>query len=408
MEQKTELVLDDFFRDTLLKDQDDPFFSREKLELGIERYKGLYKDYEEKISLFFGYFHFKLNSLFEFWNTKFRSDIGGHFNAVQSRELIFFIDSFKQIFNDLKNSADEITVSKTYQELMDKIYPLLCNVGGSPIPVEFGKIEIVKHEPIFTLTKSVTGLISNNKSYKLTFVGEGSYAIVKKYFNQDYNRWFAIKQAKNSLSEKELIRFKHEYEILSGIKFPYILDVFSYDLNKNAYTMEYCDFSLLDYITINNQKLNLETRKKIALQFLYGVNYLHKKGYLHRDLSWNNVLIKKYDFDIVYVKISDFGLVKDEHSEITDSDSSGKGSTFHKDPLRETFKDIKIENEVYSVGCVLNFIFTGRQNLTRSSKLEEVCKIVDKCTDNRSLNNRYHNILDIISDVEKIKLKKNT
>ena len=71
-------------------------------------------------------------------------------------------------------------------------------------------------------------------------------------------------------------------------------------------------FRSKDYINVNNQKLSLTSRKKIALQFLYGVNYLYKKKYFHRDLSWNNVLIKQYDCGVVFVKISDFeiGLYK--------------------------------------------------------------------------------------------------
>lgn len=37
------------------------------------------------------------------------------------------------------------------------------------------------------------------------------------------------------------------------------------------------------------------TRKRIALQALYGLNYLHSRDCLHRDVSYNNVLVRRYD-----------------------------------------------------------------------------------------------------------------
>jgi len=401
MEDKTKLILEDFLNVTLSIDRDNPFVDQNELNRAMLRYSSLYKDFDIGFSEFFAYFHYKLNRLFEFWNSKYSYKLGGHFNADQSRELIKLIDHYNDISIGLKNSADEIQISEKYLMTMEKIYPLLRNSGGSLIPPDFGKIKIIKHDPIFTLIKTATGIINIDRSYKLTVLGEGSYAVVKKYFDQIYKRWFAIKQAKEDLTEKELLRFRREYDVLAKINFPYILEVFDYNENNHSYTMEFCEFNLKDYINVNNQKLSLTSRKKIALQFLYGVNYLYKKKYFHRDLSWNNVLIKQYDCGVVFVKISDFGLVKEENSDLTDTETSGKGSTFHKDPLLESFKEIKIENEIYSVGCVINFIFTGRQNLSRTAKTSALTEIIDKCTDNRSLDNRYHSILDIISDVKK-------
>jgi eukaryotic-like serine/threonine-protein kinase len=73
---------------------------------------------------------------------------------------------------------------------------------------------------------------------------------------------------------------------------------------------KYCDATLGQYIASNNAKLSFGTRKRVALQFLYGLNYLHSKGHLHRDVSYGNVLVKRYDGVAVVVKLSDFGLLR--------------------------------------------------------------------------------------------------
>jgi tRNA A-37 threonylcarbamoyl transferase component Bud32 len=402
MEVKTKIILNDFLSKTYLKDQDNPFITQEDLKTNMDRYLLLYTEFEGELATFSAYFHYRINTLFEFWNTKFKPTTGGYFNADPSRELILLIDSYRDISENLKNSEDEITILDNYLETMDSILPLLSSSGGSIIPIDFGRIRCIKkYDPIFILTKTNTSQISSNTSYKLNLIGEGSYAIVKKYFDQHYQRWFAIKQAKSDLTEKEIQRFKKEYDILSKIKFPYILEVFSYNSKNNSYTMEFCDFSLKDYIIWNNQKLSFAIRKRMALQFLYGVDFLYKKKLFHRDLSWNNILVKLYDQNIIYIKISDFGLVKEEDSELTDSDTSGKGSTFHKDPLLESFKDVRIENEIYSVGCLLSFIFTGKQNLNKNQLVVGLDSIIEKCTDNKSLENRYHSITEIIDDINK-------
>ena len=84
------------------------------------------------------------------------------------------------------------------------------------------------------------------------------------------------------------------------------MEAYAYDKSKNHYSMEYCDSTLGDYIRDNNDKLSWSTRKRIALQFPYGINYLHIKGVMHPDISRRNVLIKKYDLGAVVVKLSDF------------------------------------------------------------------------------------------------------
>jgi hypothetical protein len=55
-----------------------------------------------------------------------------------------------------------------------------------------------------------------------------------------------------------------------------------YDETRNEYKMEFCDETLRKYIGTRNSNLAFATRKRIALQFLYGLNYIHSQGFLHR------------------------------------------------------------------------------------------------------------------------------
>jgi serine/threonine protein kinase len=159
--------------------------------------------------------------------------------------------------------------------------------------------------------------------------------------------------------------------------------------------MEFCEETLRGYILKRNATLSFASRKRIALQFLYGLNYIHTKGLLHRDISLQNVLTKDYESGAVIVKLSDFGLVKDNSSEFTRTHTEIRGTI--RDPALDSFKDYTVTNEMYAIAFVLPYIFTGRESL--KSVVDEVGRIVQKCASHET-SARYATALELIADVE--------
>lgn len=253
-----------------------------------------------------------------------------------------------------------------------------------------------RFEPVFSSPTEVARADSARAGLpKPVQVGEGAFAHVYKYADEVYGFNVAMKVAKREISEREIERFKMEFEIMKSLSFPYVVEVYSYDETRNSYTMEYCDTTLDEYIRKNNDRLSWSTRKRIALQFLYGINYLHTKRVMHRDISRRNILVKKYDLDAVVVKLSDFGLHKGEDSEYTQVDSSLKGTIL--DPTLGSFKDFGYTNDIYAVGLILTYIFTGRAPL--NSATGPLQDVVAKCTDH-SVSKRYASVAEIIAAVD--------
>ena len=148
-----------------------------------------------------------------------------------------------------------------------------------------------------------------------------------------------------------------------------------------------------------NNKLSFAARKRIALQFLYGINYIHHEGFLHRDVSLQNVLLKVYGGGAVLVKLSDFGLAKDHASEFTRTRTEMRGTI--RDPLLSSFKNYSVLNEIYSLGWILSYIFTGREAL--KSGTGEVSRIIQKCAAN-DIAQRYQRVIELIADVERLEV----
>jgi serine/threonine protein kinase len=62
---------------------------------------------------------------------------------------------------------------------------------------------------------------------------------------------------------------------MKRLSFPYILDVYQYDSARNEYRMEFCEDTLRSFIARRKNNLSFPSRKRIALQFLYAISYLH-------------------------------------------------------------------------------------------------------------------------------------
>src|SRR5690606_4798180 len=149
--------------------------------------------------------------------------------------------------------------------------------GGSPIPEDYQEIELQRYDPIFFFATTNITIPARTESLDLKLVGEGAFAIVHKFKDPYYNKMFAKKTLKPSTTERERERFLKEYTIMSQMNFPYTLEVYRLTDDDNSYIMEYCDSNLENYITTNNTKIGFEVRKRIALQFLYAINYIHYK-----------------------------------------------------------------------------------------------------------------------------------
>ena len=196
---------------------------------------------------------------------------------------------------------------------------------------------------------------------ELKMIGSGSYATVSKYYDQRYDRWFAVKKAKKDLDGKELIRFRREFDDMKCLNSPYVVEVYTYDDNKNQYVMELMSGSIDQYISENNTVLTRPQRINLIMQTIKALEYIHSKNYLHRDICPKNVLIKKYD-DTVVVKLSDFGLVKETKSDLTSDSTDIKG--YYNDPALqiEGFKNYDLLHEIYALTRLIVYILTGKNN----------------------------------------------
>ena len=328
----------------------------------------------EKLKNIFITLHGNFINLFKTMNERLPTNqYTAHFWADPSRDLIKMIDITNRLKRALKSSTYSFSIDEYYESIINKCSEFLSNSGGSTIPENMEKIDLYYEIPIFKMNTSIEISTSNQiVTASLKLIGSGSYANVYKYKDEFYNKHFVVKRAKKDLSHKEISRFKNEFIEMQKMLSPYIVEVYSYNEDKNEYIMECLDSTLHEYIIKNNSSLLIAQRKQICFQVLKAFKYIHSKGYLHRDISPNNVLVRVYD-DVVVIKVSDFGLVKIPHLELTSLSSEIKGSFNDASLHIDGFKNYNIFHETYALTRLILFIMTGKVNLENitSGKLYE-------------------------------------
>ena len=360
-------------------------------------YSDLYKSFRnQKLREMLMTLHHDLVGLFRTMNERLPTgEHEAHFWAEPSRDLIKRIEIIFSLVSSLKETPLAFQIDPYYLDLLTRCRDFLSSSGGSSLPPNMAKVELYYTLPIFLPLSSIT--ISHKQqdfTFDLKLIGSGSYANVYKYKDTFYNRLFILKRAKKELTDKEVARFKREFDVMNDLSSPYILEVYCYNPDKNEYIMEYMDYTLDGYIAAHNSTLTIIQRKGIAQQILRAFDYLHSKGHLHRDISPKNILIKEYD-DTLVVKLSDFGLVKIPDSTLTTVNTEFKG--YFNDPalVVEGFNTYGIVHETYALTRVIYFVMTGKTNTEKITN-QNLRAFVEKGLNPDKIK-RFQNIRDMIS-----------
>jgi len=203
----------------------------------------------------------------------------------------------------------------------------------------------------------------------LSVLGEGSFGIVYKVEDRE-KRILALKLLKlwEIAYEKErqmlLKRFQREFEI-AKIESRYIVKSHSYGRIKgNPYiVIDYCEGGSLGGYIGNPDRIR--DMNKLGYEILSGLDELHQKGFFHRDIKPQNVLVHEDGS----AKLSDFGIAGHKNSRLTERNIFGKvehifGTWAYIAPEQANnkiaFKALDAVADIFSFGIMMFELFTGR------------------------------------------------
>ncbi|XP_073486438.1 serine/threonine-protein kinase Nek11 isoform X1 [Aquarana catesbeiana] len=237
-----------------------------------------------------------------------------------------------------------------------------------------------------------------NRYLILQRLGKGSFGTVylvldKKAKEEDKQK--VLKEiAVGELNPNETVQANLEAQLLSKLDHPAIVKFHSSFLENASFCIitEYCEGGDLDY-KVQEYKKNGDVIPESQvtewlIQLLLGVNYMHERRILHRDLKAKNIFLKNN-----LLKIGDFGVSRLLMGS-SDLATTFTGTPYYMSPEVLNHQGYDSKSDIWSVGCILHEICCLEHAFTGHSFLAVFWKIVEGPTP--SLPDCYSSDLNFI------------
>ncbi|CAN4107584.1 unnamed protein product [Withania somnifera] len=195
--------------------------------------------------------------------------------------------------------------------------------------------------------------------HMLDKVGEGTYSSIYKARDLELNKVVALKRLKFDnvkLMIKEiniLRRLDHQ----NVIKLEGLITTSSNKFGCLYLIFEYMEHDLKGLVSLPGVIFSESQIKCYMKQLLDGINHVHSRGIIHRDITTLNLLVDNYGIQ----KIADFGLSKFSRSKPSVPLTSRVGTLRYRPPellIGSCFYGVEVD--LWSIGCVLGELFNGK------------------------------------------------
>ncbi|PCH33872.1 kinase-like protein [Wolfiporia cocos MD-104 SS10] len=205
-------------------------------------------------------------------------------------------------------------------------------------------------------------------------IGKGTYGKVYLALNATTGEMIAVKQVEmpRTASDKSDSRqvtvveaLKLESETLKDLDHPNIVQYLGFEETPTFLSifLEYVPGGSIASCLRKHGKFDEEVTKSFTGQILDGLEYLHGKGILHRDLKADNILVETSGV----CKISDFGISKrTDDINMAGAYTSMQGTVFWMAPevINSQKGGYNSKIDIWSVGCVVYEMWTGQRPWT--------------------------------------------
>jgi serine/threonine protein kinase len=196
-------------------------------------------------------------------------------------------------------------------------------------------------------------------------VGRGGMAEVYRARDIRLDRIVAVKTLREDLARDQTFqaRFRREAQSAASLNNPSIVAV--YDTGEDDtggshipyIVMEYVDGRTLRDLLRDDRRLLPERALEITDGVLRALEYSHRSGIVHRDIKPGNVMLTRNG----QVKVMDFGIARAISDEVTTAQMAQViGTAQYLSPEQARGERVDARSDLYSIGCLLYELLTGR------------------------------------------------
>ncbi len=213
------------------------------------------------------------------------------------------------------------------------------------------------------------GTVLDGKYEILNLLGAGGMGEVFKARHVHLNAFRCIKVMKQGLLADDVYRarFLREARLATQIHHPNIAVVHDFFLGDHGSYMvtEFIDGTTVRQWSAAYGRFPLPLAADVAIQVLAGLEHIHRRGLLHRDISADNVMLSYDSDDRLVVKIIDLGIAKDVNTIAADKTQAGMliGNPKYMSPEQlgniEDDEQLDGRSDLYGLGVVLYEMLLG-------------------------------------------------
>lgn len=212
-------------------------------------------------------------------------------------------------------------------------------------------------------------------------VGEGGMGAVYKARQRNLDRLVALKVLPKGRTDNQAAigRFYCEMRAVGRLNHPNI--VAAHDAREidgcPVLVMEYVEGLDLAHLTSLTGPLRIGDACELVRQTAVGLQHAHERGLVHRDIKPSNLMLNRQGT----VKILDLGLAllsvnQANHAEMTAA-GTAMGTADYVSPEQVTDShSVDIRSDIYSLGCTLYKLLSGRSPFTGPEFKNDVTKMM--------------------------------
>jgi DNA-binding NarL/FixJ family response regulator len=206
-------------------------------------------------------------------------------------------------------------------------------------------------------------------------VGRGGMGLVFRATDLILHRTVALKVIAPEVAENPTYRarFERECRLAATLDHPHVVQIFQAGEESGLLylSMRYVDGVDLRGLLDEQHRLEPAGAAGVAIQIAGALEEAHRHGLVHRDVKPGNVLTSTRSGEL-RAFLTDFGITRRAEEEPLTRTGVALGSVDYMAPEQAHGGEVDARTDIYSLGCVLYEMITGRVVFERDGDLEKM------------------------------------